>query len=71
MSIRAVNPSHVIDDSIQKGHVDTETGLGLSEQLYTARGMQGMGIVHWITDDMVEDVDDYKQYMTFINTDCC
>ena len=31
LSISAITPSHLIDDSIQKGHVDTETGLGLSE----------------------------------------
>ena len=39
----AVNPTSLIDDGVMIAYHDRDTALGVSEQLYTARGSQGLG----------------------------
>ena len=39
----AINPSTMIDESLMLNYNDRDTGLGVTEQLYTARGSQGLG----------------------------
>lgn len=46
----AVNPTSLVDDSLNISYQDPDTGLGLTEQLYTARGSQGMGTSDKIID---------------------
>ena len=38
-----MNPSTLIDDNLMLDYYDKASGLGVTEQLYTARGSQGMG----------------------------
>lgn len=45
----AVNPSSMVDDNLMFEYKDRDTGLGASEQLYTARGSQGFGTYDEIT----------------------
>ena len=40
----AFQPSDNLDDGFQVAWQDPMSGLGLTEQLYTARGSQGFGI---------------------------
>jgi len=44
INLRAINPSKIFDDSIPLDYHDPDTTLGISEQLYTARGSQGLGV---------------------------
>ena len=44
INLRAINPSKIFDDSIPLDYHDPDTTLGISEQLYTARGSQGLGL---------------------------
>ena len=41
---KALNPSSLFDNSINPDFKDKESGLSLTEQLYTARGAQGAGM---------------------------
>lgn len=43
ITIFGLNPSSLFDNSIPKAYSDSEIALGLTEQLYTARGSQGFG----------------------------
>ena len=49
--IYAINPSSMIDESLMLNYYDRDTGLGVTEQLYTARGSQGLGTF--------DDIDNY------------
>ncbi len=42
-TVYAASPSSIFDESIAPKFDDSETDLGLTEQLYTARGSQGLG----------------------------
>lgn len=57
----AVNPSQMLDDSIrfQLSEHDRDTALGLTEQLYTPRGVQGTACFEGIKNYGI-DFDDYK-----------
>ena len=41
--VRAVNPSSMLDNTFMIDYRDRDTALSYTEQLYTARGAQGMG----------------------------
>ena len=43
IEIMGLNPSSLFDHSIPKAYSDSDISLGLTEQLYTARGSQGLG----------------------------
>ena len=45
-----MSPSSLLDDTLNLKYKDRDTGLGPTEQLYTARGAQGMGTYKEITD---------------------
>ena len=41
--VRAVNPASMLDNTFMIDYRDRDTALSSVEQLYTARGAQGMG----------------------------
>jgi len=43
IEIMGLSPSSLFDHSIPKAYSDSDISLGLTEQLYTARGSQGFG----------------------------
>ena len=57
----------MFDNNIEVAYQDKETDLGLTEQLYTARGVQGIGAHKNVTKYGV-DPSDWRQLMQlFIN----
>ena len=55
-----VSPSSYIDESMVMDYLAPETGLGPSEQLYTARGVQGAGILQSNADSLNVDAGNYN-----------
>ena len=60
--IKGINPSPLFDRAIYPDFYDQETGLGLSEQLYTARGAQGIGTFKSVENKGI-DLDDFHQVL--------
>ncbi len=54
VAISATNPSSVFDDSIVPKFMEHDTGLGFTEQLYTARGSQGFGTLYKIKSHLID-----------------
>lgn len=58
---RALSPSEYFDSTLEFSHVDDEeSALGPSEILYTARGVQGLGIEQKMVETLNLDTADYK-----------
>ena len=49
-----INPSSLFDDNIHVHYSSPESHLPLTEQLYTARGAQGLGLTNLFTQYGVE-----------------
>jgi len=62
-----VSPSSFIDTTLVMDYLSPETGLGPSEQLYTARGVQGGGIVQSDADILNVEAENYES--TYLFTD--
>ena len=57
---KAINPSSLFDDAFDSFYYyDSDIGLGVSEQLYTARGSQSVAVNSGIVDKMLPDVGDF------------
>lgn len=68
VNVRALSPSTIFDDAFVLDHYDSNTGLPPTEQLYTARGSQGLATSMNNADTMVQDLADYRQTLLLKNT---
>ena len=67
-SVQALTPSKLFDDSLNLAYVNETYALGVTEQLYTARGSQGIGISDQQLDDLEVDPTIYTETLLFENT---
>ena len=55
-----VSSSRYIDEAMEMDYLSPESGLGPSEQLYTARGVQGAGILQSDAEGLNVDPSNYN-----------
>ena len=67
-SVQALSPSRLLDESLSLAYVDESCDLGVTEQLYTARGSQGIGISNKQVQDIGVDPALYTDTLLFENT---
>ena len=66
---RAIAPSTFFDDAFTYHWTSPESGLPPSDQLYTARGSQGISASQEIADFMIPDLGNYTQTLLMQNND--
>ena len=57
----AIQPSSNMDGSFDIEWQDSESALGISEQLYTAKGSQSIGTNSAMTKQLFVDLNNYKE----------
>ena len=58
--LRAITPVAFFDDAFTYDWTDSKSGLPPTDQLYTARGSQGLSVNNKNAEYMISDLDDYE-----------
>ena len=67
-SAQALTPSKLFDESLKLAYRNETYELGVTEQLYTARGEQGVGISDQLLESIDVDPTDYTETILFETT---
>ena len=63
--VYGIQPNEIMNDERSLEYSSPESGLSVTEQLYTARGSQGAGMMDWLAYDVAGDPSLYNSTYAF------